>query len=179
MATLQSYRAMLRVDRNSLDDELEIQAEKMDQISQQVNLLNSKMLKAKEDLLRTEARLAISIVEDSSAKMTAGQIDASIKRHRDRQEAWEAYEQARFNFDEWESLRDAWKQRGFSIKTLADLYTSQYFSIRDHQPSDKRDREGARIDRHQRGYDERRAAMREARAGESAVKPRRRTFTGD
>lgn len=180
MATLQDYRNMLRLDRYRLDDELQIQAEVMDRISQEVNKLNSRMLAAKEELLRVEARLMVDIAEDATAKMTVAQLDAAVRRHRDRMAAWSSYDAARYAFDEWEALRDAWKQRGFSIKTLADLYTSQYFTITDHQVRDRSDRDADRISRHQKEHHDRRAAMNEARQtkNEGTVPPRRRTLMG-
>lgn len=181
MSTLNDYRNMLRINRHRLDDELEIQAEVMDRISQEVNKLNSQMLSAKEELLRVEARLMTEIAEDAPSKMTVAQIEAAVRRHKDRRDAWIKYDTARYSFDEWEALRDAWKQRGFSIKTLADLYTSHYFTISDHQARDRSDRDQDRISRHQKEHLDRRAAMNEARREktEEAPAPRRRTLMGD
>lgn len=180
MATLQDYRNMLRINRHRLDDELEIQSEMMDRISQEVNKLNSRMLAAKEELLRVEARLMVEIAEDATTKLTVSQMEAAVRRHRDRRDAWNALDTARYAFDEWEALRDAWKQRGFSIKTLADLYTSHYFTISDHQVRDRSDRDGDRISRHQKEHLERRTAMHDARQAKSddAPTPRRRTLMG-
>jgi len=31
--------------------------------------------------------------------------------------------------DEWSSLRDAWKQRGYGLSKMVELYTAQYFSL--------------------------------------------------
>lgn len=181
MTTLKDYRSMLRINRHRLDDELEIQAEVMDRISQEVNRLNSQMLSAKEELLRVEARLMTEIAEDAPSKMTVAQMEAAVRRHKDRRDAWVQYDIARYSFDEWEALRDAWKQRGFSIKTLADLYTSHYFTISDHQVRDRSDRDHDRISRHQKEHSDRRAAMNEVRREktEESSAPRRRTLMGD
>jgi hypothetical protein len=182
MAEIQQYRNMLRINRHRLDDELEIQAELMDRISQQVNRLNSRMLEAKEQLLREEARLMEDISENASSKMTVAQLEAAVRRHPDRKSAWSAYDRARYEFDEWEALRDAWKQRGFSIKTLADLYTSHYFTVADYQANDRKDRDMTRISKHQADHQERRAAMHEVRASkreqeDQEPRPRRRMLT--
>lgn len=159
-ASLEHYRRMLAIDKHSLDDELEQQSVIMDQISQKVLQLTSQMAKAKEDLLRLEARLLIEMHE-SYSKVTTAMVDAGIKRNRERQVAWEAYNDARAAYDEWDALRDAWKQRGFSIKTLADLYTSNYFSA--DSIHDRKDRDRSRIDRYQKENTERRAALTSAR----------------
>lgn len=186
MADLQQYRNMLRINRHRLDDELEIQAEVMDRISQEVNKLNSKMLEAKERLAREEARVMEEVAENASTKMTVAQLEAAVRRHPDRKAAWMAYDRARFEFDEWEALRDAWKQRGFSIKTLADLYTSHYFTVADYQVKDRKDRDADRISKHQADHQTRRAAMHEVRTlrseraePEKETRPRRRALMED
>lgn len=152
MSDLATFRKMLRVDRNTLDDDLEVQAEVLDRISQQVNRLGQRLAEAKEKLSSTEARLTRDVAEDATTKMTATQVSAEVHRHRDRRDAWAAHQSARFEFEEWEALRDAWRQRGYSLKTLSDLYAAQYFTTSSHQA---RDRSESGISRrgHQRGHE--------------------------
>lgn len=169
METLATFRNMLRIDRHRLDEELEIQSEIMDRLSQRVISLNTKQLEAKEELSRTEARLTLD-VDDGSTKMTAAQVAATVKRHSDRRRAFQLYSEARHEYEEWEALRDAWKGRGFALKTLADLYTSNYFSPSDHKVQDRSDRNRARIDRHQQEHLEGRVAMNAARSERRKLK---------
>ncbi len=67
--------------------------------------------------------------------MTVGAVDAKVKRDSGRIDKWEAYQRARATHEAWQGLLDAWRQKGFSIKTLADLYAAQYFSLSSTQSS--------------------------------------------
>lgn len=163
MSTLENYRNMLRVNKHRLDDELEIQGEIMERISTQVVTHNSAAIDAKEALVKVEGRLADDF-RDDDPKATVGAIDAKVKRDPERVTRWEAYQRARAMHEAWQGLLDAWRQKGFSIKTLADLYASQYFSLSSTQ-SDQRQRE--RYDQVDAG----RAALRRASSSEKHRDP--------
>lgn len=141
MSTIETYRAMLPVSKHRLDDELEIQPDIMDRIATQVVIMNSRMIEAKDDLAKVEGRLAED-VRDDEPKATIGIIDAKVKRNPERARAWEKYQAARATHESWVGLLDAWRQKGYSIKTLADLYAAQYFTLNSHQVSQRqRDRD--------------------------------------
>ncbi len=122
------YRNLLPVMKHRLDDELELHAQVYETISSKVVVLNSRMLEAKNRLASVEDRLAEGFREDHE-KLTKDAIEGKVRRHRDRTEAWEAYQRARADHEQWSGLLDAWKQKGYSIKTLAELYTADYYSI--------------------------------------------------
>lgn len=132
MSTYDQYRAMLRVNKHSLDDELEIQAQIMEDISTETTRRNARMMEAKQELDRVEARLTMDFRE-SEEKLTAQEITAKIKRDKGRTTAWQAYLDALTEHSKWAGLLEAWRQKGYSIKTLADLYSSQYFQMSSHQ----------------------------------------------
>lgn len=137
--SIDRYRAMLKIVKHQLDDELEIQPQVMQAISTQVVLHNSRMLAAKEDLEQVEARLLLDYRE-SADKMTVAEMNAKILRHADRVRAWERYQEARALHEDWSGLLECWRGRGFALKTLADLYQAQYFSL-DHTTTERRPRE--------------------------------------
>ena len=145
MTTLAQYKAMLYINRHRLDDELEIQADIMDRISTQVVILNSKMIEAKDDLAQTEGRLAEDVREDEP-KLTVGMIEAKVKRDPTRLRAWQKYQAARADHEAWTGLLDAWRQKGYSIRTLADLYSAQYFTMSSTQLSDRQRRRNEETD---------------------------------
>lgn len=128
MTTLLQYRNLLMIHKHRLDDELEIQAQVMDQISTQVVIQNSRSLEAKEALSQIESRL-LEDARDSDTKVTVSQAEAIVKRNPERRRTWEKYQQARAEHEAWVGMLEAWRQRGYSIKTLADLYAAQYFTI--------------------------------------------------
>jgi len=126
--TADEVRNMLRVNKHRLDDELEIQPEIMQRIADRVVLMNSRMLECKDDLARVESRLTEDIKEDEP-RLTVGQLDAKVKRHADRTRAWQKFQAARAEYEEWTSLLESWRQKGYSLKTLSELYAAQYFSV--------------------------------------------------
>lgn len=147
------YRSRLRVDRNSLDDELEDHAELLEQISHAMTLANSAALRAKDHLSKVEARLIEDLkAEDSS--LTAQRLDAKVRRHPERREAFDGWMRARENHEAWMGMQEAWKTRGFSIRNLSGLYSDQYFTLNSTQAKPRRS---------QQDYEQTRERMAEAR----------------
>lgn len=179
MSTLEQYRTMLYVNKHRLDDELEIQGDIMDRISTEVVIRNTRMIEAKDDLAKTEGRIAEEL-RDGDVKLTVGMLDAKVKRDPDRARAWQKYQAARADHEAWGCLLDAWKQKGFSIKTLADLYAANYFTLNATQLSERQRNRNEQVD-------EGRAALRRAghqsrlvdpaeEASKTAATPRRRSI---
>jgi hypothetical protein len=174
MHTIEQFRAMLRVNKHRLDDELEIQGELMDRISTQVVIFNSKMIEAKAELARAEGLLGEEIRE-AEPKITVGALESKVQRDRNRVGLWQKYQQARATHEAWTGLLDAWRQKGYSIKTLADLYAAQYITLTSTQVSE---RQRARDE----NQDDLRASMRKSGHSDRLVDvakeaaPRRRTL---
>lgn len=127
--TLDDYRHQLPVNKYRLDDELELQPDLMMRIASEVTIRKSRELEAKDELARAEAHLAEEFREDAEkGKATKGEIDGYVLRHPERREAWRKYQAARSDHENWSSLLDAWRERGFVMKHLTDLWVAQYFS---------------------------------------------------
>ena len=172
MLKYEHYMTMLPLHKHRLDDDLEIQPQLMEQIASSVVVTNSRMLEAKESLAQLEGRL-LTDLKDDDPKLTVAMIDASIRRDPQRTQKWMKYQEARATHEKWVGLLDAWKQRGYSIKTLADLYSAQYFSLDHHQA---RPKHPGRPDNSPDAQDQARAAMR--RSSTPDPEPiRRRTLT--
>ena len=139
MPTYEQYRAMLPVHKHRLDDELEVQAQIMEQIISETVRQNARMLESKLNLEKVEGRLLAEFKEDDP-KMTVQQLDAKVKRDADRNRAWEIYLANISEHGKWQGLQDSWRQKGFSIKTLADLYSAQYFQLSSHQVHQRTER---------------------------------------
>jgi len=132
MLSYEQYRAMLPTMKHRLDDELEIYAEIMEQISSQAVLYNSRAIEAKDKLAKAEGLLIEEFKEDNP-KLTVDQVNSQVRRHPDRAQAWRVSQEARAEYEKWSGLADAWRQKGYAIKNLADLYAAQYFALSDHQ----------------------------------------------
>lgn len=159
--TYEQFRTMLPIHKHRLDDELEIHAQLQEQISHETTLRNSRMLEAKEELAKTEARVADDLREDDP-KITVAAVTAKLYRAPERVRAWQKYQEARAEHERWDGLLSAWKQKGYSIKTLADLYASQYFALQSHHRKERPDRP-AWVGQSDAGVqDDTRAAMRVA-----------------
>ena len=161
--TLDQIRAMLYINKHRLDDELQVQGDIMDRISTQVVLRNSAMIEAKDDLAKTEGRIAEDL-RDTDVKMTVGMMDAKVKRDPERLRAWTRYQAARAAHEAWAGLLDAWKQKSYSIKTLADLYAANYFTLSNTQTSERQRQRDTSVD-------EGRAALRRASHVDRLVNP--------
>lgn len=122
------YRAMLPVMKHRLDDELEVHPQIYEILSSRVVLLNSRMLDAKHTLAVREGRLAESM-RDEHTKMTKAEVENKVQSHPDYKAAWERYQAARSEHERWSGLLDAWRQKGYAIKTLAELYSADYYSL--------------------------------------------------
>ncbi len=151
--SLDYYRSRLRVNKNQLDDELEDQAEMLEQISMAVALHNTTMLEAKEGLQRIEASLADDY-RDREAKMTAAAVDSAVKQHRERISALRLWMDARETLEQWQGLEKAWKDRGYAMSTLSALYSQQYFALRSTTATQRTSRD--------RAYEEGRERLRDA-----------------
>ena len=159
------YAAKLRVNKHRLDDELEEQPDIMGRISNKVAALSYAVNQSKDDLARTEARLG-EHYRETDAKITVAGVDAKVRRDPDRAAAWQVYQNELQEFGRWKGLLAAWKQRGYSMKTLSDLYAANYFSVDSHRAPDSYDNDRGQIARLRRGLN---TALDEAK-----VAPRRR-----
>ncbi len=128
MSKIEDFRSLLKISKHNLDGALEVQAEIMDQISQQVVMLQREVNDAKDSLAKLEGRLLIEFKEDGT-KLSVGVVDAMIRRDQTRSRAWDHYQDVMSELDSWSKLLDAWKQRGFAIKGLGDLYGASYFTV--------------------------------------------------
>lgn len=126
MADLEHYRRHLRINKHLLDDALEVQSQYQDEISRELALANTRMLEAKDRLAQTEAAV---ISELKAEKLSDTHAAGLAKRDSRRRQDFAAFQQKREEHEQWLGLYDAWQRRGYSLKTLSDLYSAQYFSV--------------------------------------------------
>lgn len=164
-----NFQNQLPVMKHRLDDELEVHPQVYEMISSRVVLLNSQMLEAKNQLAMTEDRLTED-ARDSGSKLTKDEVEGRVRRHPDRKAAWIKFQAARAEHERWVGLLDAWRQKGYAIKTLAELYTASYYVLggtsvvdrtRDHSEQSRRPTPRSSI-RNGDQIDEGRAALRRA-----------------
>lgn len=180
------FRSRLRVNKNALDDELEVHADHLEKIGRFVASAARQEAKLKRALEQEEANEVRDLMS-SDPKLSHAKASGDVKGKRSVREAWEAHQEAKQVLVEWEALEKAWYQRGFDLKALAELYGNQYFVINSaggqatspalgdqRARQAMRDAVGSSYATHQMDRAERRA-----RSDEAADAPRRRRSLND
>lgn len=128
---LKDFEPMLPINKMRLDDELEIQAQISYKIAEETGLANSRQMSAKEDLNRYEAELRIKLITAVGDEKPMSDTKALIVVATDteRTRLWHNYQVARAAYESWMGLYTAWGQRGYALKTLADLHLGEYYTI--------------------------------------------------
>lgn len=139
MDDLDSFRRLLRINKNRLDDELELQADVMDRLSERIAKLIAEADGLENELKLTEARLFRQFKDDDE-KLTDKAAESAVKRHQERARALERYSAASYDLRLWQGLYEAWKAKGYAINKLCDLYAAQYFTKDSHSISSRSDR---------------------------------------
>lgn len=172
-ASYRDYRAMLLVHKHRLDDELEVQADVFERICSEAARAGSRARQAKEELAYTEARLTVS-AKESDAKLTVDAVKATVVTHPERRARWQALQQATEEHEEWEGLKASWREKGYSIKTLAELYVAAYFQPNSAGREDVTKAQQDRRDAMRRsgGRQERAADAARDSAREAGIEPR-------
>jgi hypothetical protein len=118
----------MKVDKNNLDAVLERHAQFQSEIATELSEVTRELAQAKEELALEESRLYL-LIKDTGDRVAHETALARVKTNRSRIVLAEAYNSLKQECDKWSGLYEAWKSRGFNIKTLSDLYSSQYFAI--------------------------------------------------
>lgn len=157
--SIASARMKLRIDKNSLDDEVIKQPELYFECAEAAGLAQSRRVGAKDELERLEARLykvvAAKLVEEQE-RVTENAVHGRVINHKSRIEAFEKLQQALIEEKTWEALKDAAQQRSYALKDLCNLTSSGFLGAQsmNGQPS-RRVQELA--------YDKNKAEMRKKR----------------
>ncbi len=125
METIDTYRALLRIDKHALDETLMTQPDVMERISRNIARLEQIADSAKEDTKRFESRIVNKRRTEGDSVAAA---EAAMREDHSRNVTMHAQLTAERELAEWKGLYEAWKARGYSIKDLVALYSAQYFT---------------------------------------------------
>lgn len=126
--TLVELKNMLRINKHRLDDELELQAQIQFDISEALTKANSRQARLESEMEEYDAKLYINM-RKSEIKRTVADLQAEILTSGDHQSWLDDIHIAKHQAAEWHGMHEAWKQRGFALKSLSDLAMSNYFAI--------------------------------------------------
>jgi hypothetical protein len=137
---IETYKTMLAIQKHRLDDELEMHPSIMQSIAEQLAERSAKALFIKDELAQLESEI-IEDIRNVYEKVVVSEIDGRVKRNPKRIELFKRYQVAKVEHDKWSGLFDAWKAKGFALKTMADLFTAQYFTLATHQVRQRKERD--------------------------------------
>ncbi len=157
------FEAMLVIKKHQLDEELAIQADVQWRIVENLNAANAARDRHKDLLAQVESSAASEIIAENP-KLAMTKVDSEVKRDPHRVRMLGTYMEAKEVADRWNGMYEAWRARGFAIKSLCDLYSSSYFTSDSHTP-----RPGHTV---QEGYEALRARGARARAEAKPVRRR-------
>lgn len=134
--TIDDYRNRIALDRHALDLAAEEQPELFLQIADEHVLATSRRDAAKDELLRTDARLGRearaeqekAYVAKTGSKPTEGSVADAVLGQQEHLEAADKVSRLNREVDEWGALRSAMEHRKSMIRELATLYAAGYYT---------------------------------------------------
>ena len=124
---LREFQQLLPIRKHRLDDELEMQGEILYRIGEHRARANKAMLEAKSELAFIEAEISAK-ARNRMQKVTVGELAGITLMDPQHRSANSEYLAMCERYDRWDALYEAWRSRGFALKTLGELYISSYYT---------------------------------------------------
>lgn len=128
--SLSEAKASIRINRHALDQGLTEQPELFERVSYMAVIYASQRDQAKNNLAVVEAETASLIRQEfveAGEKVTEATIKEELAQHKATKKAARLYLDAKKEADIWQSLKDAYEQRGRALRELASLYLAGYY----------------------------------------------------
>lgn len=132
---LEELREALKIDKHSLDDELMYQASLYGRVAEEHAYAVSRRDAANDECKRTDAELDLEIrrgFEAEERKYTESLIHSTVQADPRHTEARTRYLNANRDVDLLEALRDSFRQRGFMLRDMVELYVREYYNRQEH-----------------------------------------------
>lgn len=163
---LKDFEALLPISKSDLDSELETQAATQWHIASLLAAANMMRDDMKDVHDRVKAEVSMqALIRDPS--LSVAKVNMVVDTAPTRIRAWEDYLEYKKDAERWASMYEAWRSRGFALKSLCDLHASDYFAVSSHttRPSAdaavQRHRQALADDRKERGAVRRRVVISE------------------
>ncbi len=130
---IEELKGTLNIDKNALDEELVQSPELLFKVSDAYIAAIDIRDALKNDLAVAEAEADKAIranADKSGEKVTEGSIKARVLTHKDRVKAYNAFLDAKLAADRLGALKEAFTLRGYAIRELCQLFTSNYYQER-------------------------------------------------
>ncbi len=145
----EEFHKKLRIDKHSLDDEVEQQPELYGEVAEAAVIAKSQVesweeqVKLLEASIDTEAREQANIADE---RITENEIKSMIVNSESRKEMIIKLLGARHQQRQLEALTTAFRHRSYALRDMVDLYLSSYFSSRSASGMHE-DKKEAEVDR--------------------------------
>ena len=127
---LKDYQDRLRIDKHNLDEELIQQPELFYRVSHMYSSACSDKDMFKESLEVMETKLFNKLRKEADAlpgRTTDSSIRSKVSSMKEVIGLRTAYKEAKHRAEELLPLKEAYEQRGYALKELCNLYSSNYF----------------------------------------------------
>lgn len=131
MPTIRELETGLAIDENALDQELIRRPELFYAAAVGLAEANLERDKIKVDLELVYAELDVQFrasAEDAGEKITEARLSQQITNTPRMRELKKQYATVKYEAERWQAIKEGFQQKGYDLKTLADLYTANYFS---------------------------------------------------
>ncbi len=119
----------IRIERDRLDDELIAQSEFAAQVGDMVAITQSDLDEAKSNLVHIEGELILQFRERTDKKIPVTQLKVYVHKDRSFRAALQEMQRLRRRARRWVALEKAFDQRSKMLRSLVQLYISDYYSM--------------------------------------------------
>jgi|PlaIllAssembly_1097288.scaffolds.fasta_scaffold03219_2 hypothetical protein len=131
MSTIEYLKEFLIIDKNHLDEAIEVQAEIFYHVADGTAQAVSErdQIKYELDTLLSDTYLAIRLeATEEGRKITEALLENEVAQDKDVQKLKEKYLEVKANAEKWLALKESFTQRGYMLREMASLYVSGYFA---------------------------------------------------
>lgn len=125
---IEDLRQYLKIDKHALDDELVMHPTLFFKVAEAMTEAVAERDLLKEELAYTDAELDKTIRLQLGDKATEGKVKSHILVHKDHTEATNRFLVAKEKADLLTALKEAFHNRGYMLRDLAQLYVNNYYS---------------------------------------------------
>lgn len=128
---VEEFRKRLRIDKHGLDDCIEEQPVVFDRVAQQTATTIALRDAKKLELEKTYARISMGYRREFSKqgkKITEEFLRQTVLTDEEYDSVQQDYLTYKDEADQWIALKEAFQQRGYMLRDLANLYVAGYFS---------------------------------------------------
>jgi len=140
---IDKLKQLLAINKNSLDDEISRQPMLFYEVAEACVAAAAERDARKEDLATIDAELdglSRTLLSRREEKVTEAMVKNTIQTNAKHEAAFNAYMQAKTESDLLSAMKDAFGQRGYMLRDMAQLYVASYFeqsSVQGNNNTDK------------------------------------------